>query len=47
MALVITPLGILESRNEHVSVSGLDVRSRVITGGLLLCGSSLTVRKAT
>lgn len=45
MALVITPLGILGSQNEHVSVSGLDFRSRVITGGLLLSGSSLTVRK--
>lgn len=33
MALVITPLGILESWNEHVSVSGLDFRSRVITRG--------------
>lgn len=44
MALVIPPLGILELWNEHVSVPGLDFRSWVIIGGLLLCGSSLTVR---
>lgn len=34
MALVMTPLGILESWNEHLSVSGLDFRSHEIYWGV-------------
>lgn len=49
LVALVTLSGILELWNEHVSVSDLEFRSRVITGWgwwwWLLCGFSLTLRK--